>query len=112
MSADPAETVIICANAGESFKRHEQHLGGQLWIQGDRQMTATNMPLEGMSNDADSATLSGVSEAIEWVHVLEDAQPKRTTQRVVIYLPTLTEFSRVLSGDCSDLEDGHEIAYQ
>jgi hypothetical protein len=112
ISPDPAEPAIICVNSGESLKRHEEHLGGQLWIQGDRIMTATNKPFEGMSKDAESATLSGVAEAVEWAHVLEDAQPKRTTQRVVIYPPTLTEFSRVLSGDCSNFEAGHEIAYQ
>jgi hypothetical protein len=55
MSPDPAEPLIVCVNSGESLKRHEQHLGGQLWIQGSRQMTATNIPFEGMSNDATSA---------------------------------------------------------
>jgi hypothetical protein len=43
MSPDPAEPVIICVDARESTKRHEQHLGGQLWMQGNRTMTATNV---------------------------------------------------------------------
>jgi hypothetical protein len=30
MSANASEPIIICVNAGESLKRHEQHLGGQL----------------------------------------------------------------------------------
>jgi hypothetical protein len=29
MTHDPADPVIICVEAGESLKRHEQHLGGQ-----------------------------------------------------------------------------------
>jgi hypothetical protein len=94
------------------MKRHKEHIGGQLSIQGDRQMTATNKPFEGMTNDANSATLAGVAEAVEWAHVLEEGLPKRVTQRVVICPPTLTGFSRVLSGDFSNIEDGHEIAYQ
>jgi hypothetical protein len=28
MTANPSEPIIICANAGESFKKHEQHTGG------------------------------------------------------------------------------------
>jgi hypothetical protein len=112
LSPNPGEPVIVCVKSGESLKRHEECLGGQLWIQGDRQMTATNKPFEGMSNDSESDTLAGGAEAVEWVRVLEDGLPKRTTQRVVAYSPTLTEFSRVLSGDCSNLADGHEIAYQ
>jgi hypothetical protein len=64
-------------------------------------MTATNKSFEGMTNDADSATLAGVAEAVEWTHGLEDGLPKRVTRRIVIYPPTLTEFSRVISGDFS-----------
>jgi hypothetical protein len=43
MFADPSEPVIICVNAGESLKRHEQHRGGQLWLQSNRLITATNI---------------------------------------------------------------------
>jgi hypothetical protein len=75
-------------------------------------MTATNKPFEGMTNDADSATLAGVAEAVELTHVLEDGLPKRVTRRIVISPPTLAEFSGVLSGDFSNIEDGREVAYQ
>jgi hypothetical protein len=112
MSVDPSEPIIICVNAGESFKRHEQHTGGQLWMQSDRKMTATNIPFPGMTNDSNSACLAGVAEAVEWAHAMEKCLPKRTTQRIVLYPPTLPDFSRVLSGDTSNLSEGHEIAYQ
>jgi hypothetical protein len=111
MFVDASKPIIICVNAGESFKRHEQHTGGQLWMQADRKMSATNIPFPGMKNDADSACIAGVAEAAEWAHMMEDG-PKRTTRRIVIYPPTLTQFSRVLSGDTSNLSEGHEIAYQ
>jgi hypothetical protein len=65
MSHDPAEPVIVCVEAGESMKRHEERLGGQLWIQGSRTMTATNVPFEGMMDDATSVTLVAVAEAVE-----------------------------------------------
>jgi hypothetical protein len=38
MSLD--EELIICVNGSEEMKRGEEAVGGQLWIQGDRQMTA------------------------------------------------------------------------
>jgi hypothetical protein len=92
---------------------HEQHLRGHLWLQSDRQMTATNIQFDGMSNDSASVCLDGVAEAVEWTHVLEQGLPKRTTQRIVIYPPSLSELSQVLaSGDWSNVEDGHEVAYQ
>jgi hypothetical protein len=112
MTVNPSEPIIICVNTGESFKRHEQHTGGQLWMQADRKMTATNIPFPGMTNDSESGCLAGVTEAVEWAHPMEDGLPKRPTQRIVIYPPTLTEFSRVLSGDPSNLAEGHEIAYE
>jgi hypothetical protein len=65
MSPDPEEPVIICVNAGASMKRHEQHLGGQLWMQGSRMMAATNIPFSGTSNDATSAMLTAVAEAVD-----------------------------------------------
>jgi hypothetical protein len=65
-----------------------------------------------MTNDSESACLAGVAEAVEWAHTPEDGLPKRPTQRVVIYPPTMSEFTRVLSGDTSNLVDGHEIAYE
>jgi hypothetical protein len=112
MSANPDEPIVVCVNSEAGLKRHEECIGGQLWIQGNRQITATNKVFEGMSNDTDSATLAGITEAVEWTHVLEEAQELRSTRRIVIYPPTSTEFTRVLSGDTSNLEEGHEIAYQ
>jgi hypothetical protein len=75
-------------------------------------MTATNIPFPGMSNDSESACIAGVAEAVEWAQVLEDGLPKRTTQRIVIDPPTLSEFTRVISGDSSNLGSCREIAYQ
>jgi hypothetical protein len=77
-------------------------------------MTATNLPFEGMSNDAESATLAGVALAVEWADVLKDGLPKRTTQRVVIYQPSLTKLETVLvTGNVGlNMEDGHDIAYE
>jgi hypothetical protein len=71
MRVNPSEPITVCVNAGGSFKLHEQHLGGQLWLQGDRPMTATNIQFEGMSNDAVSVTLSAVAEAVQWARTLE-----------------------------------------
>jgi hypothetical protein len=34
--------VVICVNGSEEMKRDEEVAGGQLWMQGDRQMTASN----------------------------------------------------------------------
>jgi hypothetical protein len=114
MSPNPAEPVIICVNAGESLKGHKQHFGGRLWLQSDRQMTATNIQFDGMPNDGVSVCLAGVTGAVEWDHVLETALPKHTTQRVVIYPPSLSKLETVLiSGHIeSDTENGHDIAYQ
>jgi hypothetical protein len=114
MSADLAEPVMICVNSGESMKKHEEHLGGQLWLQSDRQMTATNIQFDGMSNDATSVFLAGVAEAVESAHVIETCLPKRTTQRVVIYPPSLSKLETVLvTGNIGlDTENGHDIAYE
>jgi hypothetical protein len=97
MSAD--EPAIVCVNASTSLKRHEQHLGGQLWMQGDRHMSATNIQLDGMSNDATSVTLAAVAEAVDWEHAMDSALSKRPGPRVVIH-PNL------------DTEDGNNLAYQ
>jgi hypothetical protein len=58
------EPVFVCINSSEEMKREEQALEGQLWIQGDRQMTATNVPAPGMANTRDSALLSAAAEAV------------------------------------------------
>jgi hypothetical protein len=113
MRADPDEPVGVCVNAGGSFKRHEQHLGGQLWPRGDRHLMATNIQLDGMSNDAVSVTLAAVGEALEWTHTLEEGLAKRPTQRVVFYPPSLPDLAAVLeSGNPElDTENDHNLAY-
>jgi hypothetical protein len=67
-----------------------------------------------MSNDATSVCLAAVAEAVEWSHVLENCLPKRTTQRVVIYPPSLSKLETVLvTGNIGlDMENGHDTAYQ
>jgi hypothetical protein len=114
MSLNPADPVIVGVNAGEPMKRHEQHLGGRLSMQGDRQMTATNVQFDSMKNDATSLTLAAVAEAVEVAHVLETCQAKRTRQRIVIYPSSLSKLETVLvTGNVGlDTEDGNDIAYQ
>jgi hypothetical protein len=37
MELSPDAPVIVCVNAsGSLVRKHEQHVGGQLWLQGDR----------------------------------------------------------------------------
>jgi hypothetical protein len=77
-------------------------------------MTATNVQFEGMANDAVSVCLSAVAEAVEWTHTLENDFEKRPTQRWVVYPPSLSHLSDVLSsGDMSrDPVPEHSIAYE
>jgi hypothetical protein len=102
LSLDPNEPVLICIDAAESMKRHEQFIGGQLRMQDDRQMSAS------------SAALVAVVEAVEWKHALETAKDNRKGQRVVIYPPMLDKLAEVLiSGDTSrDPEPSHACPYQ
>jgi hypothetical protein len=77
-------------------------------------MTATNIQLDGMSNNATSVTLAAVAEAVDWQHAMETAFSKRPAPRAVIYPPSLMHLQAVLdSGDPSvDMENGHELAYE
>jgi hypothetical protein len=77
-------------------------------------MTATNIQLDGMSNDATSVTLAAVAEAVEWEHAIDAVNSKQPAPRIVIYPPSLTHLHAVLvSGDPSlDTEDGHDLAYR
>jgi hypothetical protein len=50
MTLDPEDQVVICVNGSEEMKRNEEAVGAQLWMQGDRQMTAYNRVLDGMAN--------------------------------------------------------------
>jgi hypothetical protein len=53
------------------MKRNEEAVGGQLWMQGVRQMTAYNRVLEGMANSRESAILSATADAVTWKHASE-----------------------------------------
>jgi hypothetical protein len=114
MNPDPADPVIICVNTGKSMKRNEQAVGGQLWMQGDRLISATNVPLEGMTNGSTSAVLTAVVEAVEWRHATEFVSDgsKRPGERVVIYPPELDRLGTVLTSKSTncDLSEGHKIA--
>jgi hypothetical protein len=91
MSTDPDDQVVICVNGSEEMKRHETAIGGQLWMQGDRQMTASNVVLEGMANTREAAILSAAVEAVTWKHCLEPDDGPRKGQRVVIYPKEIQE---------------------
>jgi hypothetical protein len=114
LSADPAEPLVVCVNGSEEMKRNEEAIGGQLWMQSGRQMTASNKVAEGMTNTRESAILSAAAEAVTWRHALELEDSPRKGQRIVIYPKDLPQLEQVLStGDQSiDNVDGHEIAYE
>jgi hypothetical protein len=113
MSFDPSDQLIICVNGSEEMKRNETAVGGQLWIQGDRQMTASSLVLEGMVNTREAAILTAAVEAVTWKHCLEPDEGPRKGQRVVIYPKEITQLEEVLStGDPNiDSVDGHPISY-
>jgi hypothetical protein len=50
MTLDPSERVIVCIIGSEEMKRDEMQVAGQLWLQGDRRMTASNHVHEGLAN--------------------------------------------------------------
>jgi hypothetical protein len=113
MTFDPDDQVVICVNGSEEMKRDEEAVGGQLWMQGDRRMTASNHVLDGMVNSREAAILSAAAEAVAWKHASElDGEPRKG-QRVVIYPKDLSQLETVLStGNPNiDSEDGHPIAY-
>jgi hypothetical protein len=60
-------------------------------------MTATNVILPGMKNEADSAAIVAVAEAVEWKHAMEPVGEKRKGQCVVIYPRTLDKLEAVLA---------------
>jgi hypothetical protein len=82
MSTD--EPVFVCINSSEEMKREEEAISGQLWIQGDRQMTASNKAPEGMANTRDSALLYAAAEAVTWNHASQPDSPRKG-QRVIIF---------------------------
>jgi hypothetical protein len=94
------------------MKRDEQALAGQLWIQGDRQMTATNAPAPGMANTREAALLSAAAEAVSWNHASQPDE-EREGQRIIIFPKDLLPLEEFLaSGDPNiDPEDEHPIAH-
>jgi hypothetical protein len=107
------EQVIICVNGSESMKRNEEQIAGQIWIQGGRQMAASNKVLDGMANTRESAVLSAVVEAVSWQHPGELEGPRKGP-RVIVYPKDISQLPAVLStrDPTIDSEDGHPIAYQ
>jgi hypothetical protein len=104
--------MIICVNGSEEMKKGEEAIGGQLWIQGNRRMTAHNHVQEGLANTRESAILSAAADAVTWTHALEIDGPRKG-QRAVIYPKELSKLEQVLeTRDPSiDTEDGHATAY-
>jgi hypothetical protein len=105
------EPVFVCINSCEEMKRNEEAIAGQLWIQGNRQLTASNKVLDGMVSSRDSALLSAAVEALRWRHSIE-LEGRRKVQRVIIYpkdLPALDAFLNSADPNISP-EDGHSIA--
>jgi D-aminopeptidase len=113
MNLDPEELLVICVNGSAEMKREEEAIGGQLWMQSGRQMTASNKVIDGMANSRESSILSAVREAVTWRHVLEPEGERRKGQLVIIYPNDLPHLEAVLStGDPNiDSADGHSIAY-
>jgi hypothetical protein len=104
MTLDPAEEVVICVNGSQEMKRGETAMAGQLWIQGDRMMTASNPAFDGMSNTKESAVLAATAEAIAWKNDALGVPGPRKGQRVVIYPKEFTQLETVLSsGDPNGL---------
>jgi hypothetical protein len=68
------EPVYVCINSTQEMK-DEQAIAGQLWIQGNRHMTASNTVPEGMANTSESALLAAAGEAI-----LESCIPTRSAK--------------------------------
>jgi hypothetical protein len=71
MSFEPEDTLVICVSGSEEMKRNEEAIAGQLSMQGDRQMTASNKVAEGMVNSRESAILTAAGEAVTWRHITE-----------------------------------------
>jgi hypothetical protein len=64
MSLDPAEEVVIYVNGSQEMKKGEKAMAGQLWVQGDRMMTASNPTFDGIANSREAAVLTAAAEAV------------------------------------------------
>jgi hypothetical protein len=114
MTLDPADELVMCVTGSLEMKRNETAMAGQLWMQGDRMMTASITAYDGMSNSKEAAILPAVAEAVVWKNDALELDGPRKGQRVDIYPKELTQLDIVLSsGDPNaDAESGHPIAYQ
>jgi hypothetical protein len=98
MNLDPNDQVVIVTNACEEMKRDEIAYGGQLWMQQDRHMTASNPVILGDPKSREAAIISAVYEAVTWRHALENSVTgQRQGQSVVIYPKELTGLTQALS---------------
>jgi hypothetical protein len=132
MSFKDEDPLFVCLGVGHTM-RATHPVGGQLWTQGSRQMTATNKVLDGMDNGRESVAFSAIVEAVAWRHALENASDPnylRRGQRVIVHPKFLTKFATVmmtgnvgldcgaLPGKCLficlfvglDMDGGHDIA--
>jgi hypothetical protein len=107
------EPVYVCINSSEEMQRDEQAIAGQLWVQGNRQMTTSNAVPEEMANTCDSVLLCAAAEAVTWNHASQPDQPRKG-QRIIIYPKDLIQLEEFLatSDPNVDPEDGHPLAYE
>jgi hypothetical protein len=92
------------------MKRNEEVIAGQLWMQGSRQMTASNKPFDGMANTRESAVLSAAAAPLIWRHAGEPDGPRKG-QRIVVFPKDLPQLEGVLASRDPQIDpvDGHPI---
>jgi hypothetical protein len=108
MNAD--ERAIVCVNSSEEMHRGESAMAGQLWIQGDRRLTASNKAFPGMPDTRQSELLSGIAESVTWRHAGDTAE-HRKGQRIVSYPRDLVQVEPVLSAGDPSMDPEHSIAF-
>jgi hypothetical protein len=116
LSFGPAEPVVVCVNVDHTMCGN-QPVAGQLWKQRNREMTATNKPLERMDDGNESVALSAILEALSWRYALEmtsDPNYQRCGQRIIVYPKLLSKLEIVVTtGNVGyDLSGGHDVAYE
>jgi hypothetical protein len=106
------EAVYVCINSSEEMDRNERSIAGQLWIQGDRCRSASNVVPDGMADTKDSALLAAAAEAVSWNHASQPDSPRKGL-RFIIYPRELTQLDEFLATTDPnvDPEDGHPLAY-
>jgi hypothetical protein len=106
------EPVYVCINSSQEL-RDEQAIAGQLWIQGNRHLTASNTVPEGMADTSDSAVLAAVAEAVTWTHASQPPDESKKGERIIIFPKELFQLEEFLAttDPSVDPDDGHPIAY-